>query len=93
MTMIKDQVRSYVVDNFVMGSHAAKFSDADSFLDLHIIDSTGFLELVTYLEENFKFRVEDEEMIPENLGLYAPTPHLFRVLAWPRSTSSTRTPR
>jgi acyl carrier protein len=67
MTMIKDQVRSYVVDNFVMGSNAAKFSDADSFLDLHIIDSTGFLELVTYIEEKFKFRVEDEEMIPENL--------------------------
>jgi acyl carrier protein len=67
MTDIKSQVRTYIADNFVMGSKAAKFGDGDSFLDLHIIDSTGFLELITYIEETFGFRVEDEEMIPENL--------------------------
>ena len=36
-------------------------------MEHHIIDSTGFLELVSYLEETFGIRVEDEEMIPENL--------------------------
>jgi acyl carrier protein len=67
MTDIKEQVRTYVVDNFVMGSHAPKFADSDSFLDLHIVDSTGFLELVTYIEEKFGIRIEDDEMVPENL--------------------------
>ena len=66
-TDIKNQVRTYIADNFVMGSNAAKFGDADSFLDLHIIDSTGFLELITFLEEKFGIQVEDDEMIPENL--------------------------
>jgi len=67
MSDIKNQVRAYIADNFVMGSNAAKFADSDSFLDLHIIDSTGFLELITFLEEKFGIQVEDEEMIPENL--------------------------
>jgi len=67
MSDVKNQVRAFIADNFLMGTNAAKFGDADSFLDHHIIDSTGFLELVTFLEESFKFRVEDEEMIPENL--------------------------
>jgi acyl carrier protein len=67
MTDIKGQVRTYIADNFVMGSNAPKFADGDSFLDLHIIDSTGFLELITFLEEKFGIQVEDDDMIPENL--------------------------
>jgi acyl carrier protein len=67
MTDIKSQVRTYIADNFIMGSNGAKFGDADSFLDLHIIDSTGFLELITFLEDTFGIQVEDDDMIPENL--------------------------
>ena len=67
MSDIKNQVRTYIADNFVMGSNAAKFADGDSFLDLHIIDSTGFLELITFLEEKFDIQIEDDEMVPENL--------------------------
>ena len=67
MTIIKEDVRAYIADNFIMGTNGTKFTDSDSFLDLHIIDSTGFLELVAYIEEKYSIRVEDEEMIPENL--------------------------
>jgi len=67
MADIKGQVRNYISENFVMGSNAAKFADGDSFLDLHIIDSTGFLELITFLEEKFDIQIEDDEMVPENL--------------------------
>ena len=67
MSDIKGQVRAFIADNFMMGSKAAKFADGDSFLDHHIIDSTGFLELITFLEEKFGIQVEDDEMIPENL--------------------------
>ena len=64
---IKSKVRAYIVDNFIMGGDGGKFQDADSFMEKHVIDSTGFLELVTYLEEAYGFVVEDEEMVPENL--------------------------
>ncbi len=66
-SQIKSTVRSYIVDNFIMGGDGAQFKDSDSFMQKHIIDSTGFLELVTYLEETYGFAVEDEEMLPENL--------------------------
>ncbi len=67
MDNVKASVRTYIVDNFIMGGDGASFKDSDSFMQKHIIDSTGFLELVTYLEETYGFAVEDEEMLPENL--------------------------
>ena len=63
----KAQVRAYITDNFMMGSHSAPMLDTDSFLENHVVDSTGFLELVTYLEERYGFAVQDDEMVPENL--------------------------
>ena len=67
MQDIKSQVRNYILDNFIMGGTADQFQDSDSFMDRHIIDSTGFLEVVTFLEETFGITVEDDEMVPENL--------------------------
>ena len=67
MSAIKSKVRSYILENFVMGGDGPAFTDSDSFMELHVIDSTGFLELVTYLEETWGFVVEDAEMTPENL--------------------------
>jgi acyl carrier protein len=67
MTDIQAQVRGFIQDNFIMGAKAAEFGPTDSFLDLHLIDSTGFLELITYLEETFGIVVKDAEMLPENL--------------------------
>ena len=67
MSNIKTQVRQYIVDNFIMGSEGADFADADSLLELHIVDSTGFLELIVFIEEAFGIQVADEDMLPENL--------------------------
>ena len=67
MADVQTQVRAFIQDNFIMGAKAAEFGPTDSFLDLHLIDSTGFLELITYLEETFAIVVKDEEMLPENL--------------------------
>lgn len=63
----KALVRKFIVENLFMGANAMEFSDSDSFLERHIIDSTGFLELVTFIEDTFGFRVEDNEMVPECL--------------------------
>ncbi|GFE82165.1 acyl carrier protein [Steroidobacter agaridevorans] len=64
---IKKTVRSYILENFLMGDGGEQLTDDRSFLDHHIIDSTGFIELVTFLESTYRIRIADEEMLPENL--------------------------
>lgn len=62
----KSKIREFIVENFLFGN-ANDLEDGTSFLEEGIIDSTGILELVTYLEEEFAITIEDEELIPENL--------------------------
>jgi len=63
---IEQQIRAFIADNFLYGENRA-VAGTDSFLELGIIDSTGVLELVTFLEKSFALKVEDAELIPENL--------------------------
>jgi acyl carrier protein len=67
MNDVKGRLRSYVEENFLMGARPAPLADDDSFLEHHVLDSTGFLELVTFVEETYGVKVEEDEMIPENL--------------------------
>ena len=55
-----------MVDNFLFGDGNNLENDT-SFMENGIIDSTGILELVTYLEENFGIKIQDDELLPENL--------------------------
>ena len=66
MSEIKDKVRAFVVENFMFGNDEG-LEDGTSFLENGIIDSTGILELVNFLDEEFSISIEDEELIPENL--------------------------
>ena len=60
------KVREFVVENFLFGDGEA-LKDDTSFMEEGIIDSTGILELVFFLEENFGFSVEDDELVPDNM--------------------------
>ena len=60
-------VREFVVENFLYGD-GSRLEENTSFLDHGIVDSTGLLELVGFLEQRFEIRVEDDEMVPENLN-------------------------
>ena len=64
---IHDKVRQYVFENFLFGGKSRNIDSTTSFLESGIIDSTGILEIVHYLEEEFAIKVEDEEIVPENL--------------------------
>ncbi len=64
---IRADIRSFILDNFMIGRDPSELKDSDSLLDKGIIDSTGVLELVGHIEENHKVQVEDEELVPENL--------------------------
>lgn len=63
---IKKTIKTFIVENFLFGEDE-DLNDDTSFLDDGIIDSTGVLELVEFIEEQFNFKIDDEEMIPENL--------------------------
>lgn len=62
----KQKIKNFIIENFLFGN-ADGLNDDTSFLEEGIIDSTGVLELITYLEEEFSLQVDDEELIPENL--------------------------
>jgi len=64
---MEDQIRRFISDTFFVDNFAA---DA-SFLKNGIIDSTGVLELVAFLEETFAIKVEDTDLVPENLDSIA----------------------
>lgn len=59
-------IREFVARNYLFGREAG-LADEESFLEAGIIDSTGVLELVSFLEERFGIRVENEDLIPDNL--------------------------
>lgn len=63
-------IRRFIVENFLF-EESDNLEDDTSFLEGGIIDSTGILELVSFLEEEFGISVKDEELIPENLDSIA----------------------
>lgn len=63
---MREQIRIYIVENFLFGDDSG-LDDSVSFLESGMIDSTGILEVISFLEENFSIKVKDEELIPENL--------------------------
>ncbi len=62
----KATIRKFIVDNFLFGE-TGDLKDNTSFLEEGIIDSTGVLELIDFLEETFQISIADDEIIPENL--------------------------
>ena len=64
---IEKELRSFVIENFLFGQGGADLGNDDSFLEKGIIDSTGLLELVSFLEKKYTIRIEDEDLVPENL--------------------------
>ena len=65
MQDIKNLVRKFLLNNFVMGGNIV-INDDTSFMAAHILDSTGFIELILFIEETFDVKVDDAEMLPEN---------------------------
>lgn len=64
---IMGKLRNFITENFLSSTGLDAFENNDSFMEKGIIDSTGILELLEFIEEEFHIRVEDEEIIPDNL--------------------------
>ena len=74
---IENQIKQYVAENFLFSDDGYNLADDASFLDEGIIDSTGVLELVMFVEETFRdgqdqpLSVQDDEIVPENFDSVA----------------------
>jgi acyl carrier protein len=66
MQSVEREVREFVVQNFLFGQ-AGQLADDASFLESGIIDSTGVLELVGFLESRYAISIADTELVPDNL--------------------------
>jgi len=64
---VKVKIRNFIIENFLFEQNHDELRNDASFLDEGIIDSTGMLELVSFIEETYGIHVEDEELVPENL--------------------------
>lgn len=68
---IEKQIREFIVEHFLFGEFDDNLKNDDSLLENGIIDSTGVLELVSFLEEIYGIELDDEEIVPENLDSIA----------------------
>ncbi|GMT96134.1 hypothetical protein KH5H1_02530 [Corallococcus caeni] len=68
----RDTLRTFIIDTFFVDD----FADDDSFLRKGLIDSTGMMELVAFIETEFHIKLDDKELVPENLD------SLSRVVAF-----------
>jgi len=64
---LRQQIRGFVVENFLFGDGAPLQDDQMSLLDNGIMDSVGVMELVAFLEGDLGLGIEDQELVPENL--------------------------
>ena len=69
MEPLIQELRTFIVDNFLFGDSSGRFtfSNEDSFQERGIVDSTGILELVCHLQERYGIEIDDAELVPENL--------------------------
>jgi acyl carrier protein len=66
MAKISNELKQYIYDNILMGGDEDELNDDTSLLGMGILDSTGVLELIAFLEKRYKIRVDDKDILPEN---------------------------
>lgn len=68
---IKQQVRRFILTNYLFTQDESRLSDTESLMKSGVMDSTGILELIMFMEETFGLKLADDEMLPENLDSVA----------------------
>lgn len=70
-SQVTDELKEFIISMFLFGDETRLPAEADSLLETGVLDSTGVLELIEFLEECYQFTVEDTETVPDNLGSIA----------------------
>ncbi|MGZ8906820.1 MAG: acyl carrier protein [Methylobacter sp.] len=68
---MKKMIRQYILENLLFTEDESALKDDDSFLEEGIIDSTGVLEIILFIEDTFNIKVTEEELLPANLDSVA----------------------
>jgi acyl carrier protein len=68
---IEQEVRQFLRDNFPLSADGVALDREDSLIEVGVIDSTGVLELIGFIEERYEIEIADEEVLPENLDSIA----------------------
>ena len=63
----EEKIRAFILENYLFTDDQSELKNDDSFLDQGILDSTGILEIIFFIEDEFGIKIQDEEMIPDNL--------------------------
>ena len=74
----KELIKKFIENNYMV-EFKEDFQETDSFLDNGIIDSTGVLELIVFLEEKFGIKIEDAEIVPANLDSFKNIENYIKV--------------
>jgi acyl carrier protein len=64
---LRSQIRDFILENYLFTNDTSAIDFDDSLLGRGIVDSTGMLEVIFFIEEQLGVKVKDEEMVPENL--------------------------
>jgi acyl carrier protein len=67
MEQIRRELRQFIVTNFLLEDDDAGLADDASFLEQGLVDSTGVLELVSFLERRYAITLDDADLVPDNL--------------------------
>ena len=67
MVSVEQEIRDFIIENFLFGEKDCQLSGDDSFMEQGIIDSTGVLELVAFVERTYGIKVKNDELVPDNL--------------------------
>lgn len=79
---VREDLRGFITTNFLFGDESRTPADDEDLLLAGVVDSTGILELIEFLEEQFGIEVSEDETVPENLGSVA---NLTRYVTGKRS--------
>jgi acyl carrier protein len=80
--LMQQQIRRFILSNFLFTEDGTALNDSESLLEQGIMDSTGVLELVAFLESDFSIRVSDDELAPEHLDS---VDRIAAFVAWKQS--------
>ena len=64
---LRERIQKFILENYLFTTDTSALGPEDSLLGRGIVDSTGMLEIMMFIEEQLGVTVKDEEMIPENL--------------------------
>lgn len=83
---IRAELTDFIVMNYLFGDAARAPRDDDALVEEGVIDSTGILELIEFLETNFGIQVSEAETVPQNLG------SISSIIEFVKSKQPTREP-